>query len=792
MRITIRIAFALFVIACLSFKEENNKIYDNFEIAGLASPIILSKGISEINLADYFKNSSAIDRITIESVESYVLAGNKQNLSITIGDNTPPLVELKVWVKKTCYSILIRILPEIPYRFTFYQENRSFQKVSLSGDMNGWDPEKNPMEFINGQWITKILLNPGTYQYQYIADGLIYPDPSVPDNAENPEGGINSVITVGNITSPELPKIFTLKYKDHDIIIGGRNKPEKYFILWQNFRIEPDNQATNNDKVSFTIPQLAGRFQRSFIRVWAYNKTGISNDILIPLEFGKVVNNIEQLNRDDLEASVIYSLLIDRFSNANIGNDRKINGDTRIEDKVNFFGGDISGLVNKVSNGYFSDLGINTLMLSPLVKNPWEPNITYSEPRHWYSGYPGYWPQSLSSIDPGLGQKSDLHKLIQIAHEKNINVILDFTTHHVHETNLLFQSHPDWATLPDLPDGQRNIRLFKSNPTTTWFDTYLPTWNFSNKELLQAITDSAFFWITKFGFDGLYDNDMTYLPDSFNYYLMNRLKNTLVVPENKRCLILGKKLVSRKQLAGHSSNSEFEIRLDYTGNHDATNVFAKNDQSFIKMNKSLNESFYWFGYHNLMANFTGNNDLPRFITFAGDVMPINERDKEFGWMDHPEEINPNGYKKLSMFTAYVMTIPGIPFIYYGDEIGLPGTFEPDNHKPMKWENLTKNENQIRQITTDLIHLRKNNLALIYGDFETLLIDNNLWIYCRSYFDKFAIIIFNKEQVDKQVTFQVPDRFDYKQLKALLNTPFTINKNSITLDMQPLSFEVLSN
>jgi glycosidase len=791
MNSTTRIIFAVIVIACLSFSDESNNIFENYEIAGLATPVTLPRGTSEINLADFFKDPSKIDHVFVEYVENFVLDNDKQSLSVMVGDSTPHLFELKVWINKTCYSILLKKAEEIPYQFSFKPVGISYKSVNLSGDMNGWKPEKNPMDFINGQWIIKLMLQPGIYQYRFIADGTPVLDPSVTEKSENPEGGLNSVITVGTLNSQDLPKIFSVKYKDNVITIGSRNRPDKYFILWQNFHIDPDKKTTGTDMVSFTIPQQAGRFQRSFIRVWSYNNNGVSNDLLIPLEFGKVVNNTEQLTRNDLEASVIYSIIIDRFLNANPINDRKVN-DPRIEERVNFYGGDIPGIIKILSDGYFDELGVSTLLISPVVQNPAEPLMNFSEPRHWYTGYEGYWPQTLTSIDSGLGKSTDLHKMITLAHEKKMNVLLDFTAHHVYETNNLLQAHPDWATYPDLPDGTRNIQCLSTNPLTTWFETYLPTWNLSEKDVADAISDSASFWIQKYDFDGLYNNDMTYVSDLYQRKLTGKLLNRIVIPENRRLLKIGKTTGNRRLLSAHTNYNELDGQLELTGNNDANRVFALNDQSFATLNNSLLDNFYWFGHHNLMVNITGDQDLLRFISYAGESVPFDMRDKEMGWREQMEVVNPIGYKKLSMLTAYIMTIPGVPLLYYGDEIGLPGTFRPDNQRPMKWDKYTPEEENLRQVVSTLIHLRRSSLPLIYGDFESIQVDENTWVYIRTYFDKIAIMVMNKDATDRSVEFQIPERFEYKQLKAAFNSSFAINKTSMLVKMQPCSFEVLTN
>src|SRR5690606_27199308 len=127
------------------------------------------------------------------------------------------------------------------------------------------------------------------------------------------------------------------------------------------------------------IPANAKEIERSKIRVWAYNKEGKSNDVLVPLHFGNVISSASQLNRNDYEAMVMYFLMVDRFNNGNQSNDKPLNI-PEVHPKADYFGGDLKGVADKIEEGYFDDLGVNTLWLSPITQNPEGAYGLYPEP----------------------------------------------------------------------------------------------------------------------------------------------------------------------------------------------------------------------------------------------------------------------------------------------------------------------------------------------------------------------------------------------------------------------------
>jgi glycosidase len=193
-----------------------------------------------------------------------------------------------------------------------------------------------------------------------------------------------------------------------------------------------------------------------------------------------------------------------------------------------------------------------------------------------------------------------------------------------------------------------------------------------------------------------------------------------------------------------------------------------------------------------MNYITGNQDKSRFISLAGGDLKFNEDSKMAGWTREIGVGDPVGYKKLQCFTAFNMTIPGIPTIYYGDEFGMPGANDPDNRRMMKFDNLISEEQQTIDMTKKLVHLRKENLPLTLGDYRLLMANQNAYVFARTYFDKIAVVLFNKSSEQAEISVNLPVRFADTKLSVNFGSAVVKEGSKLTVTISPNSFEILTN
>ncbi|MGM1056597.1 MAG: alpha-amylase family glycosyl hydrolase [Bacteroidota bacterium] len=138
------------------------------------------------------------------------------------------------------------------------------------------------------------------------------------------------------------------------------------------------------------------------------------------------------------EAANIYFLLTDRFNNADPSND--VNFDRTLETGKlrDFKGGDLKGITKKINEGYFTNLGINAIWMTPVVEQIH--GATNEGTGNTY-GYHGYWTKDWTAIDPNFGTKEDLKELVDAAHKKGIRILLDAVINH---TGPVTEKDPVW------------------------------------------------------------------------------------------------------------------------------------------------------------------------------------------------------------------------------------------------------------------------------------------------------------------------------------------------------------
>jgi glycosidase len=740
-------------------------------------PITLHETTQEVALANLVKDPALIDSVTSEDL-SVSLWNDNKTLRIS-DDRKMPLGVIHIWHKKKHYDLVTLRNQKVSYAISY--ANSDAKKVEVAGDFNNWQPETNPFEKNEDVWQTYLTLAPGTYQYQLVVDGEWILDPENPEEVSNNIGGVNSLLRIED-PAHYAPHLTTTAYSENPIEIAVEKEAQRVVALWQNAELPI---AYDDNTIQITIPQQAQNIKRSFIRVWASNEFGYSNDVLIPLEKGEIITSTASLSRHDKHAQVLYFMLVDRFFNGNPENDNPVD-DPEIAPKANYMGGDIEGIYQKLEEGYFDSLGISMIWLSPITQNPEAGFVEYPAPHRKYSGYHGYWPITLTTIDHRLGNDAALHNLVQTAHEKEKNVILDYVSNHVHQNNKMIQKHPEWKTNLTLPDGSQNIRLWDEQRLTTWFDTFLPSLDFSRPEVIETMSDSALFWVEKFDIDGFRHDATKHIPLDYWQTLTHKLRSN-----SKSSLYqIGETFGSRELIGSYVAPDKLDGQFDFNLYFDLRTIMANDEGDFHDLANSLHQSLRYYGAHSLMGNITGNHDIPRFISFAGGALRFDDDAKEAGWNRDIEVEDTIGYRRLAMLTAFNMTVPGVPVIYYGDEIGMPGAGDPDNRRMMRFSDLSPQEKWVKEQTEKLVHLRRNNMSLMYGEYQLLHAEKDLLIFMRSYFNEKAVVIFNKSNQAQSIA--LPSVISNKEKwQTHFGHKLLEETERFYLELPPYTFEVLT-
>lgn len=726
--------FAWILNSCL--QEEPSHKFSVIE--PLASPVYLAPDNNEILLQDYFTDPSVIDSVASGNGFEVQWDKEKHTLEIVQRQGMQPVSNLKIYTsggvendipvfKSTAQQVM----------FTLPDANKAYKQPMVKGAFNGWVPERSLMHWKDGVWSYKAVFYPGDHQYLFVVDGKEMNDPTNPVKQPNGFGGFNSILSVGETADKPFVAFDAI---EGNILTLQADLPLSGLVAYLgNQRIPESNITVNGATATITLPGYAPE-GRSFVRVYPYSEAGTGNDLLIPLESGQVVADASQLKRTDFHSQVMYFLMVDRFRDGDPSNTKKVDNDT-ILPIANYFGGDLQGVVDKIDDGYFESLGINTIWLSPITQNTEGAYGLWKDPYTRFSGYHGYWPISNTQVDHRFGTDEVLETLIEKAHANNMNVILDYVANHVHKEHPLYQEHPEWATDLYLPDGTMNTERWDDHRFTTWFDTHLPTLDFSNPEVVEKMTDSAAYWVTRFDLDGFRHDATKHIQESFWRTLTHKVRSRTERPIYQ----IGETYGSYDLIRGYVNTGMLDAQFDFNLYDASVIAFAQPEADFKNLARAVEQGMEYYGSHHLMGNISGNQDRARFISYASGDVSFNEDAKAAGWTRDIEISDSTAFKKLEMLHAFNMVVPGVPTIYYADEYGVPGGNDPDNRRQMKFDGLDAAEQNLRAKVSALVNMRRDHMALIYGDTEIELPNAKVMAIKRTYLNDEVIVVFNKSE-----------------------------------------------
>lgn len=583
-------------------------------------------------------------------------------------------------------------------------------------------------------------------------------------------------------------RLFSNGYMLSMVVLEATQPVKDVVVMWQNCRLPDECVLHDGNSIEILIPEDANAEERSFLRVFAVGDGYRFNDLLIPLDRGRVVSNVKQLTRRDREAQVLYSLMIDRFYDGREDNNQPLNSPDVLF-QADYQGGDIAGITKKINDGFFTDLGISTIWISPITQNPRDAWGLNENPRTKFSGYHGYWPIYTTKVDDRFGSEDELRELLATAHKNGMNVILDYVANHLHINSPVLQAHPDWVTPLMLPDGRKNIGLWDDERLTTWFDEHIPTLDLEREEVAEPMTDSAIYWVANFDFDGFRHDACKHIPLNYWRTLTKKMRQQL---PDKELWQIGETYGSPELIGSYVRSGMIDAQFDFNVYHTALDVLTRN-HSLTRMASVVEESAAAYGDHHTMGNITGNHDKGRLISLAGGTLDPDEDHKAAGWLREIGVGDKVGYRKLALINAINMTIPGVPCIYQGDEYGEPGGNDPDNRRMMRFDGYNDDEQTQLDITRRLIALRRSYMPLIYGDMMTLALTEDVWVYMRVYMGEWVIAAVNTGGEQQDVACVLPEFIDLAQpLMAHFGNSYLMQTDGVlTLSIEPYGFEILT-
>jgi glycosidase len=474
------------------------------------------------------------------------------------------------------------------------------------------------------------------------------------------------------------------------------------------------------------------------------------------------LGRFQGLSPDD----VMYLIMPDRFANGDPRNDQPAEAPgshDRAKPRA-YHGGDLAGIKNHLA--YMKELGVTTLWLTPIVKN----GATQD--------YHGYGAVDLYAVDPHLGTVKDYQDLVAAAHQQHMKIFFDAVPNHVGP------KHP-WVANPPLPDWfhgtlQHHLDSFspvkgtsygktggqasgndpfealidphapasmKKNLTEGWFFGVLPDMNTENPVVAQYLLQNSIWWAETSGLDGFRVDTFPYVGRKFwaewhaglrrIYPYLTTVGEVFHPDPSVTSFFVGG--VKRYDGIDSGLSTVFDYPMYFT----LRDVLLK-DAPVGRIADVLRHDNLCV-YPDMLVPFFANHDVPRFASAEGSS---------------PE--------KIKLAFGLTLTLRGIPEIYYGDEIGMPGGGDPDNRRdfPGGWigdannaftqAGRTREQQEMFSYVQALLRIRGEHSALRGGKLWHLASDESSYVFARESEEERLVVAFNNSTQERNLHIPLSD------------------------------------
>jgi glycosidase len=485
-----------------------------------------------------------------------------------------------------------------------------------------------------------------------------------------------------------------------------------------------------------------------------------NNESRLPDSTG-IVNSVYQADCGcradafDWRDGILYFVFLDRFRDGDTGNNGPIDN---VPFEANYQGGDLAGLKQKVDEGYFDELGVNVLWLTSPLDNADGSGLGVDS--RSYSGYHGYWPRDMEELDSHVGTQAEMRALVDAAHARGIKVILDYAMNHVHSESPLYTENADWFWPNDNGQGGNCVcgdgcGWEGDQGRRCWFRDYLPDFDFTNESALNWSVNNAIEWIQATGVDGYRLDAVKHIESAWLYALRKRIREEIEPASGERFYMVGETYSPDIALISSYVDplTQLDGQFDFPLRAELSRTLLRRDGSMVDLANFLESSSTSYHSKSVMSTFIGNHDLPRAIHIAEDTPMFGDWDSGQGraWDNRPVQPNYKApYERLALAFAFLMTSPGVPLIYYGDEIGLAGAGDPDNRRFMQWDGIDSNQAWLKERLAKLAAARRDQIALRRGELHLLEATADTLVYEMVHGSERVVVALNRSDVTKTI------------------------------------------
>lgn len=453
---------------------------------------------------------------------------------------------------------------------------------------------------------------------------------------------------------------------------------------WHEFRDEADMIITHTDSeleyYSVAVPLKDTRFSYIFElncsdgKIRYLSEEGLTDSYDHTLGYFSFFQYTSQFACDTMavpewvKTATCYQIFPERFAVGNSDKDLSyVNTKWGVKPTPkSYYGGDLIGIREHLD--YLVDLGVNVLYMTPVFCSPTNHKYEITD---------------YETVDPAFGGNEALKDLIEDAHKLGIKVMLDGVFNHCSCRHPFF--------LDALKNG-------KKSPYYDWFfwkedGSYLtfgsvktmPKLNTGKSEVIRYFSDVAVMWMRDYGADG-WRLDVS---DEISHKFLRAFRDA-VIQQNPEAIIIGE---DWHRAVRYLNGDEYDGIMNYGVTKACLDLLAFHTIDSKAFRDRIVRLYHTYSIaaNQKMLNLLGSHDTDRFLTrVKGDA------------------------SRFRTAAAIMFFYPGIPCVYYGDEIGMEGGYDPDCRRTFRW-NEDSWDKETRNLIKKLMMLKKEP-ALSDGAF----------------------------------------------------------------------------
>ncbi len=449
-------------------------------------------------------------------------------------------------------------------------------------------------------------------------------------------------------------------------------------------------------------------------------------------------------------SDAIYLVTPDRFANGDPGNDTiEGMGDPANRDAPGGrHGGDLQGIADHLD--YIREMGFTAIWLNPLVENRMP---TYS--------YHGYSATDFYRVDPRFGTNEEYRELVSSARDMGIGVIMDMIVNHIGSEHWWMDDLPtdDWLNFQVAPVITSHEHITEQDPYSSeydrsrysdgWFVETMPDLNQRNALLADYLTQNALWWIEYLGLAGIRMDTYPY-PDKqymaeWSRRLMDEYPQFNIVGEEWTDNPAGVSYWQAGKFNRDGYVSYLPSLMDFPlqsalrwglVTDEGSKMEDLRPGGLLYLYRMLANDFL-YPDPNALVIFPDNHDITRIYTQLGE-----------------------DYDLFRMAMAYILTMRGVPHLYYGTEVlmhnreaedhgiirgDFPGGWEGDERNAFTGEGLTGREREAQAFLKKLLNWRLDKKVIHAGKLTHFRPENGTYVYFRHDARDSVMVVFNKNR-----------------------------------------------